>query len=88
MRSDGRGQPGEIRRKVADRIQSLASGLPDDLRLAVLAAFAIHRRARHPFYQDRVRWVATQLGRDDRTARRRIDDGIERLAELATAAGR
>jgi transcriptional regulator with XRE-family HTH domain len=76
---------GEIRRKVADQLESLASELPEDLRVAVLAAFAIHHQARHPFYKDRVRWLAGQLCRDERTARRRIDEGIERLAELAAS---
>lgn len=79
--------PAEIRDKLSKRLQSLAAELPQDLRLAVLAAFAIERDARLPFYQDRVRWVANRLRRDERTARRRIDEGIERLAELATARG-
>jgi len=74
--------PAEVRRKVSDRIEGLAADLPEDLRLAVLVAFGIHRDARHPFYKDRVRWVARWLERDERTARRRIDEGIERLAEL------
>lgn len=79
--------PAEVRKKVSDRIEVLAAELPEDLRLAVLVAFAIHRDARQPFYKDRVRWVARRLERDERTARRRIDEGIERLAELATALG-
>lgn len=84
VKGDG---PAEIRDKLSKRLQSLAADLPQDLRLAVLAAFAIERDARLPFYQDRVRWVAARLRRDERTARRRIDEGIERLAELATAGG-
>jgi hypothetical protein len=79
--------PAEVRKKVSDRIEVLAAELPEDLRLAVLVAFAIHRDARQPFYKDRVRWVARRLERDERTARRRIDEGIERLAELATGLG-
>lgn len=79
--------PAEVRKKVSDRIEGLAADLPEDLRLAVLVAFALHRDARHPFYKDRVRWVAKRMQRDERTARRRIDEGIERLAELATALG-
>jgi hypothetical protein len=57
-----------------------AAGLPHDLQVAVLAALAIHRDARLPFYQDRIRWVARYLKRDERTARRRVDKGIEQLA--------
>lgn len=79
--------PAEIRKKVGGRLEALAAELPDDLRLAVLAAFALHRDAMQPFYQDRVRWVAAKLNRDERTARRRIDEGIERLAEAAASPG-
>jgi hypothetical protein len=78
--SDG---PAEIRRKASERLEALASALPEDLNIAILAAFALHPEARLPFYQERVRWTAQQLSRDDRTARRRIDEAIERLAELA-----
>jgi len=77
--------PAEIRRKVAERLEGLASGLPEDLRIALMAAFGIDRDARLPFYQDRVRWAADRIHRDDRTARRRIDEGIDRIAELAAS---
>jgi hypothetical protein len=76
---------GEIRRKLIAGLERFAAQLPDDLRLAVLAALAITQEARLPFYQDRIRWVARQLERDERTARRRVDTGIMRLAEFAAA---
>ncbi|WP_410659429.1 hypothetical protein [Amycolatopsis sp. lyj-112] len=75
----------EIRRKVTECVTRWTPALPDDLRTAVLAAFALHDEARDAFYQERVRWLARSLVRDDRTARRRIDEGIERLAEIAVA---
>jgi hypothetical protein len=75
--------PAEVRRKTSERLEALAGGLPEDLNIAILAAFALHPDARLPFYQERVRWTAHRLSRDDRTARRRIDEAIERLAELA-----
>jgi hypothetical protein len=78
--------PAEIRRKVAASLEKLAHDLPADLRVAVIAAFAINPDAQLPFYQDRVRWVAEHLRRDERTARRRIDEGIDRIAELANSA--
>jgi hypothetical protein len=78
--------PGELRRKVATCLEAHAAGLPDDLQVAVLAALAIHQEARLPFYQDRIRWVARYLERDERTARRRVDDGIGQLAELVVTA--
>lgn len=75
--------PTEIRTKVISCLHRLAEELPSDLRVAVLAALAIHRDAQHALYGERVRWLAGRLERDDRTARRRIDEGIERLTELA-----
>ena len=73
-----------VRRKVATTLQGLASDLPADLRVAVMVAFGIFPDARLPLYRDRVSWVAIRLNRDPRTVRRRIDDGIVRLAELAS----
>lgn len=73
-----------IRAKVASRLTELASHLPEDLRLAALAAFAINAEAHQPLYQDRVRWAAMRVDRDPRTVRRRVDEAIDLLAELAT----
>lgn len=77
-----------IRQKVGTRLKELAEHLPEDLRLATLAAFAIEEEARLPLYQDRVRWAAIKVGRDPRTVRRRVDEAIEQLAELATSGPR
>ncbi|WIX85859.1 hypothetical protein [Amycolatopsis sp. DG1A-15b] len=74
-----------IRAKVSDRLSELSSQLPEDLRLAALAAFAITPEARQPLYQDRMRWAALRVDRDPRTVRRRVDEAIELLAELALA---
>jgi len=75
--------PGEIRHRVARQLEHLAGDLPEDLRIAVMAAFGMIPDARRPLYQDRVGWIAERIGRDPRTARRRIDDGIHQLAQLA-----
>jgi len=75
-----------IRQKVATRLAELAEQLPEDLRIATLAAFAIDTEARLPLYQDRVRWAAIKVDRDPRTVRRRVDEAINELAELATSA--
>jgi hypothetical protein len=76
--------PSEIRQKVGRRLEILSAGLPEDLRFAVQAAFAIRPDVRLPLYKDRVGWAAARLNRDPRTARRRVDDGIYQLAQLAT----
>ena len=80
--SDGDGMV-VVRAKVSGRLSELAAQLPEDLRLAALAAFAITAEARLPLYQDRVRWAAARFDRDPRTVRRRVDEAIELLAELA-----
>ena len=72
-----------VRRKVARRLDELADTLPADLGLAVTVALGLHPAARQPFLGDRVNWLADQIGRDARTARRRVDDGLDRLAGLA-----
>lgn len=80
--SDGDGLA-VIRRKVAARLSELAEQLPEDLRLVTFAAFAINSEARQPLYQDRVGWAARKTDRDPRTVRRRVDDAINQIADLA-----
>lgn len=75
----------DIRRLLTSRLTDLAEQLPDDLKNAVLAAFALLPDTRQRFYQERVRWVAGRLERDERTAQRRINEGFTHLAELAAA---
>jgi hypothetical protein len=74
-----------IRTKVTARLSELSAQLPEDLRLAALAAFAITPEARQPLYQERMRWAAARVDRDPRTVRRRVDEAIELLAELAAS---
>lgn len=75
--------PGVIRDKLISRLGALAKSLPDDYALAVTAALGIHPDAQDPFLNLRIEWVARRIQRDDRTARRRVDDAINRLAEAA-----
>jgi hypothetical protein len=72
-----------IREKVTARLSELADQLPEDLRLVTYAAFAIGGESRLPLYQDRVKWAARKTDRDPRTVRRRVDEAIDHLAELA-----
>ncbi|MGW5052757.1 hypothetical protein [Actinokineospora sp. NPDC004072] len=74
--------PLAIREKVSARLGELVDRLPPELGLPAQAAFAI-KGVRLPLYQDRVRWAAMRLDRDPRTVRRRVDDAIARLAEMA-----
>ena len=75
--------PAAGRQKLTKRLGELATRLPDDLGLALLAALAIHPEARHPLLKDRMSWLAGCIGKDDRTARRRADDACALLAESA-----
>lgn len=72
-----------IRRKLIERLSELAAALPDDLGLAATVALAIHPEARQAFLNQRIQWLANHISRDGRTARRRVDDGIVQLAEVA-----
>ena len=79
--------PAVVRQKLTCRLGDLAKTLPDELRVATVAALAIHPHARHLLLQDRLSWLAEQLSRDGRTARRRVDEGFARLAEAAAGTG-
>jgi hypothetical protein len=75
-----------IRRKVTDRLDALVAKLPEDLALAVRVTMGLRADAQQPFLRERVQWLAERLARDERTARRRADDGLARLAEVAVSA--
>lgn len=75
--------PVDARRKAIRGVRDGSRGLPEELQLAVLAALGIHPDVRNlMLLQDRVSWLAGRLRRDDRTARRRIDEACQQLAEI------
>ncbi|MBM7776147.1 hypothetical protein JOD54_006351 [Actinokineospora baliensis] len=71
------------RTKVVDTLTELAEKLPDDLRLCFTAAFALSEETRQPFYVDRLAWAGAQLSRESRTIRRRVDESIHTVSQLA-----
>ena len=75
----------EARRRLLAFLDGLARNLPEDLGLALSAALALHDDVRHRFLDERMRWLATRLERDVRTARRRVDEAI-RFAEASAGA--
>lgn len=77
--------PAQIRMKVTDALTRLADHLPPDLRTAAVIAFALVPDSRERLYKERVSLVARRIGRDDRTARRRIDEAIVQIAQFATS---
>jgi hypothetical protein len=72
-----------IRDRLTTRLRILAEKLPDDLRLAVTIALALHPDTRQQFLQERVQFLADLQKRDVRTIRRRMDEGFALLAEIA-----
>ena len=69
----------DARRQLIGFLDELAAGLPEDLRVAFAAALALREEVQHRFVEERMRWLATWLQRDIKTARRRADEAI-RLA--------
>ena len=72
----------QLRRNLEVKVTELAERLHKDLRLAILAALALHEETRDkPTYEKRKEWLARQLGRDaTRTAERRINRAQNQLA--------
>jgi hypothetical protein len=76
------GDPAQVRRNLAARLAGLAEALPGDLRMAILAALALHEATRDMrTYEQRKEWVARQVERVARTAERRIDEAQDLLAQ-------
>ena len=76
-----------VRTKLIDRLDRAATGLPDELAVSVRAALGIQPETERMLQlQDRIDWLAHELRRDVRTARRRVDEACGRLAECSTPA--
>ncbi len=73
--------PNQIREKLILAISRICDNLPADLRLAALTAFSMHEESADEFLDRRISWLAGALDRDPRTARRRIDSALDRVAE-------
>jgi hypothetical protein len=73
----------EARRRLVTFLNGLADELPDDLRLALRVGLALREDVQqYRFLEERMNWLAEELDRDVRTARRRVDEAI-RSAETA-----
>jgi hypothetical protein len=75
----------EVRTATEKLLRDHAETLADDLKLALLAGFGLHPDARARFYDARADWLAEIFQRDRRTAKRRVDEAVEQVAELALA---
>ena len=77
--------PATIRAKLRVRLRELAEHLPADLKVLAQAALALVPEASDQFYRARLDWAANQIDRQERTLRRRADEALKQLAELAAA---
>lgn len=75
--------PALARRKLILHLVELGERLPHDLKVAALTALAVPGYAGEQFLDQRIARLATIFGRDPRTARRRVDQALELLAEQA-----
>lgn len=80
---DGTQNTAVIRDRLTVRLRALAAQLPADLELTVTVALALQPDTRHQFLRERIQYLADQQQRDVRTIRRRMDEGLKMLAELA-----
>lgn len=82
------GNSEDIRKRLIGFLEDLAAGLPQDLRTAFAAALALREDVRFRFLDERMEWLADQLERDARTARRRADEAIRVIDATASSAAR
>jgi hypothetical protein len=74
----------QFRSKLLEQLEKWAAQLPADLVLAAKAALGLHQEAQQRFLRERTQWLAEQIQRDDRTARRRMDEALELMAQMGT----
>ncbi|MFD9735653.1 hypothetical protein [Umezawaea sp. NPDC059074] len=72
-----------VREKIRAWVLTTVHAFPEELKLAVTTPLALHDEAQHAFLAHRIQWFADKIGRDSRTTRRRIDEGLTRLVEAA-----
>jgi hypothetical protein len=77
--------PAAVRDRLTATLREHAGRLPVDLRMALLVQLGLHEVAVQPQLGERLDWLAGQISRDARTARRRADLACERFAEVAAA---
>lgn len=70
------GNADDTRKRLIGFLADLAAGLPEDLQTAFAAALALPEAVRFRFLDERMQWLADQMHRDVRTARRRVDEAI------------
>lgn len=72
---------GQTRQLLVARISDQVTALPPDLRLAVQAAIGLPPASQLRFLRERMEWLGREIGREPRTAIRRVESGLALLAE-------
>lgn len=72
---------GTKRLRLSEYITQQVLTLPEDLRIALQAAYALPPASESRFLRERMEWLGARLDRDARTAGRRVESGLELLAE-------
>ncbi|MDI1462846.1 hypothetical protein QEZ54_17865 [Catellatospora sp. KI3] len=75
--------PAALRRKVHLRLMTLTESMPEDMRQLLLASFSLPPGPQDPFLKDRLSKVSSMRFCDSRTVRRRADEALSLLADLA-----
>jgi hypothetical protein len=79
----GPGDAAVHRQALIAEVSRCSADLLGDYRTAIEASLALSAETKQePLFGGRVNWLASQLGRDYRTALRRIDEAEQRLAEV------
>lgn len=74
----------QFRSKLLRQLQNWVTQLPPDLVLAANAALGLHQEAQQRFLGERTQWLAAKIQRDERTARRRMDEALGLMAQMGT----
>ncbi|MFI5958747.1 hypothetical protein [Cryptosporangium sp. NPDC051539] len=72
------------RAAIVDWLREHVRRLPGDLRMAAGVGLGLHPPADARFLGERLDWLAADLGREQRTVRRRLDEALALLAEAVT----
>lgn len=70
--------------KLQGQLEKWVARLPPDLVLPATASLGLHEEAQQRFLGERRQWLADRIQRDERTARRRMDEALELMARMGT----
>jgi O-acetyl-ADP-ribose deacetylase (regulator of RNase III) len=72
----------EVRDRLVTYLNGLSATLPEDLSLVFSVVLALRQGNQSRFLEERMQWLADELGRDARTISRRFDEALELLIHI------